>query len=108
VEWNILEDFLGKDIAGYKMKSYNGRDDWMDDYGEIKNGNGDNSSGFNVLPSGFREKTTCPKALPLFTDSAISPLSRVAPLFVASGTTIWWVGIEGGENFFQYRGFKKI
>jgi hypothetical protein len=52
--------------------------------------------------------TTCPKALPLFTDSAISPLSRVAPLFVASGTTIWWVGIEGGENFFQYRGFKKI
>jgi uncharacterized protein (TIGR02145 family) len=53
VEWNILEDFLGIDIAGYKMKSYNGWDDWMDDYGEIKNGNGDNSSGFNVLPGGF-------------------------------------------------------
>ena len=57
VEWNILEDFLGKDIAGYKMKSYNGWDDWMDDYGEIKNGNGDDSSGFNGLPCGFRQKS---------------------------------------------------
>ena len=32
--------------------------------------------------------TTWTKALPLFTHLAISPLSRVAPLFVASGTTI--------------------
>lgn len=53
-EWTSLVEFLGKDIAGYKMKSYNGWDDWMDDYGEIKNGNGDDSFGFNALPGGTR------------------------------------------------------
>jgi uncharacterized protein (TIGR02145 family) len=37
------------------MKSVEGWADWEDDYGELQNGNGDNSSGFNVLPGGFRD-----------------------------------------------------
>ena len=52
-EWTILEEFLGgKDIAGHKMKSDNGWAEWEDEDGEFQNGNGDNSSGFNVLPGG--------------------------------------------------------
>jgi len=43
-EWTTLEDYLGA-IPGKKMKS---RSEWN------KNGNGDNSSGFNALPGGFR------------------------------------------------------
>jgi uncharacterized protein (TIGR02145 family) len=54
-EWTILEEFLGgKDIAGHKMKSVDGWEEWMDEDGNIQNGNGDNSSGFNVLPGGLR------------------------------------------------------
>ena len=45
---------LGDDVAGYKMKSDNGWDEWEDEDGEFQNGNGDNSSGFNALPGGFR------------------------------------------------------
>jgi uncharacterized protein (TIGR02145 family) len=54
-EWTILEEFLGGyDIAGHKMKSVEGWKDWEDDDGELQNGNGDNSSGFNALPGGYR------------------------------------------------------
>ena len=54
-EWDILEEFLGgKDIAGHKMKSVKGWVDWEDENGELQNGNGDNSSGLNGLPGGFR------------------------------------------------------
>ena len=54
-EWSSLEEFLGgKDIAGYKLKSVEGWDEWEDKYGKIQNGNGDNSSGFNGLPGGYR------------------------------------------------------
>ena len=54
-EWSILEEFLGgKDIAGHKMKSVKGWEDWEDEDGELQNGNGDNSSGFNSLPGGYR------------------------------------------------------
>jgi uncharacterized protein (TIGR02145 family) len=54
-EWTILEDFLGgKDIAGHKLKSVEGWEEWENEYGKIQNGNGDNSSGFNVLPIGNR------------------------------------------------------
>jgi hypothetical protein len=28
---------------------------WKDEYGKFQNGNGDNSSGFNALPGGFRD-----------------------------------------------------
>jgi uncharacterized protein (TIGR02145 family) len=53
-EWTILEEFLGgKDIAGHKMKSDNGWAEWEDEDGEFQNGNGDNSSRFNVLPGGY-------------------------------------------------------
>jgi uncharacterized protein (TIGR02145 family) len=57
-EWNILEELLGGyDIAEHKMKSVEG---WSDcwDYvdGELQNGNGDNSSGFNALPGGCRDQ----------------------------------------------------
>jgi uncharacterized protein (TIGR02145 family) len=52
-EWTILEEFLGGyDIAGHKMKSVEGWEDWEDEDGELQNGNGDNSSGFNGLPCG--------------------------------------------------------
>ncbi len=45
-EWTVLSTFLGgEDIAGKKMKSTSG---WNDD------GNGTNSSGFSVLPGGYR------------------------------------------------------
>jgi uncharacterized protein (TIGR02145 family) len=48
-EWTQLTDFLGGDsIAGAKMKSISG---WNDYRG--KSGNGTNSSGFNGLPGGF-------------------------------------------------------
>ena len=53
-EWNILEDFLG-DAQGYIMKSVEGWEGWDDEYGEFQNGNGDNSSGFNALPGGYRD-----------------------------------------------------
>ncbi len=43
-EWSTLEDYLGA-LAGKKMKSISG---WSE------NGNGDNSSGFNALPGGYR------------------------------------------------------
>jgi uncharacterized protein (TIGR02145 family) len=52
-EWNILQDFLGDD-EGYKMKSVEGWEEREDKDGKIQNGNGDNSSGFNVLPGGNR------------------------------------------------------
>ncbi len=45
-EWTLLTDFLGGEtIAGFKMKSTTG---WLN------NGNGNNSSGFNGLPGGYR------------------------------------------------------
>ena len=57
-EWPILEDFLGKDFAGHKMKSVEGWEEWVEwlewEDGELQNGNGDNSSRFKALPSGYR------------------------------------------------------
>ena len=54
-EWTILETFLGgDDFADHKMKSVEGWVDWEDEDGELQNGNGDNSSGFNALPGGGR------------------------------------------------------
>jgi uncharacterized protein (TIGR02145 family) len=53
-EWTILEEFLGKDIAGHKLKSVEGWEEWENEYRKIQNGNGDNSIGFNVLPGGYR------------------------------------------------------
>ena len=45
-EWYVLTEYLGGEgIAGYKMKSTTG---WEN------NGNGDNSSGFNGMPGGYR------------------------------------------------------
>ncbi len=54
VECNILNKFLGKVIAGYNMKSVDSWKEWRDHFGKILNGNGDNSSGFNALPGGYR------------------------------------------------------
>jgi uncharacterized protein (TIGR02145 family) len=54
-EWTSLVEFLGgKKIGGHKMKSVEGWEDWEDEDGELQNGNGDNSSGFNGLPGGGR------------------------------------------------------
>ena len=54
-EWTILVEYLGGEgIAGHKMKSAVGWNSWEDEDGEIQNGNGDNSSGFNALPGGNR------------------------------------------------------
>jgi uncharacterized protein (TIGR02145 family) len=44
-EWRILENYLGEESAGHKMKSTSGWDN---------NGNGTNSSGFSGLAGGFR------------------------------------------------------
>ena len=53
-EWAIFEEFLGENSPGYKMKSVAGWNSWDDGDGELQNGNGDNSSGFNGLPGGYR------------------------------------------------------
>ena len=54
-EWTSLVEYLGGiDIAGHKMTSVEDWKDWEESYGKIKNVNGDNSSGFNALPGGFR------------------------------------------------------
>jgi uncharacterized protein (TIGR02145 family) len=57
-EWTSLVEYLGgKEIAGFKMKSVDGWEEWEDEYGdeEVQNGNGDNSSEFNSLPGGYRD-----------------------------------------------------
>ena len=55
-EWEILVEFLGgEDIAGHKMKSVEGWEEWKDKDDKIQNGNGDNSSKFNGLPGGYRD-----------------------------------------------------
>jgi len=51
-EWAILEKFLGENFAGTEMKSYDGWEAFENDYGEIQDGNGCNSSKFNALPGG--------------------------------------------------------
>jgi uncharacterized protein (TIGR02145 family) len=53
-EWTSLDEFLGEDIAGHKMKSFEVWEEFVDEDGKIQNGNGNNSSGFNGLPSGYR------------------------------------------------------
>jgi len=54
-EWTSLVEILGGEgFAGDKMKSIKGWEDWIYEDGEILNGNGDNSSGFNALPGGYR------------------------------------------------------
>jgi len=57
-EWKILVEFLGgKDIAGRKMKSVEGWEDWMSEDGEtIHSINGDNSSGFNAIQGKHRDR----------------------------------------------------
>ena len=55
-EWTILVEFLGgENMPGYKIKSDEGWTSWEDEDGEIQNGNGDNSSGFNALPGGYHQ-----------------------------------------------------
>ena len=61
VEWTRLEEFLGTEFAGQNIKSVNGWE-WSSsiwngeqNVAEIQNGNGDNSSGFNALPGGWRD-----------------------------------------------------
>jgi len=54
-EWISLVEYLGgKGIAGHKMKSVKSWDEWNNQDIEFQDGNGDNSSGFNALPGGFR------------------------------------------------------
>jgi len=56
-EWTSLVRFLGEEVAGFKLKAVKGWKNWRyweDGPREIKNGNGDNSSGFNALPGGYR------------------------------------------------------
>jgi uncharacterized protein (TIGR02145 family) len=52
-EWTALTTYLGgESVAGDKMKSVWGRNDWEDESMDIWNGN--NFSGFNALPGGLR------------------------------------------------------
>ena len=55
-EWTILKKFLDISTGGWKLKSVEGWNKWKDKYGKFQNGNGDNSSGFNALPGGFRDE----------------------------------------------------
>jgi uncharacterized protein (TIGR02145 family) len=55
-EWTGLQEYLG-DYAGYKMKSEVEWAYWVDEDDEdglLQSGNGNNSSGFNALPGGYR------------------------------------------------------
>ena len=54
-EWTILKKFLDISTGGWKLKSVKGWNKWKDKYRKFQNGNGDNSSGFNALPGGFRD-----------------------------------------------------
>ena len=74
-EWTILTDFLGGEKeAGTKMKTTSG---WEND--SLKNGNGNNSSGFAGIPAGFR---------------------RYSGSFLKNGLTgIWWSKTEGNSNY---------
>jgi uncharacterized protein (TIGR02145 family) len=47
-EWKVFENYLGAD-AGFRMKST---------FGWTNHGNGNNTSGFNVLPAGIRQEST--------------------------------------------------
>jgi uncharacterized protein (TIGR02145 family) len=47
VEWKIFENYLGPD-AGFRLKSI---------FGWINQGNGDNSTEFNIVPAGLREES---------------------------------------------------
>jgi uncharacterized protein (TIGR02145 family) len=55
-EWSILTEYLGgKDFAGFEMKSNKGWEDWENpDTDETGKGNGNNSTGLNILPGGGR------------------------------------------------------
>ena len=53
-KWTILKKFLDISTGGWKLKSVEGWNKWKDKYGKFQNGNGDNSSGFNALPGGYR------------------------------------------------------
>ncbi len=72
-EWTILEDYLGA-LPGKKMKSVT---EWSE------NGNGDNSSGFNTLPGGYRS-----------IGGDFLDLSRYA---------VFWSASEGGASGAWYR-----
>jgi uncharacterized protein (TIGR02145 family) len=52
-EWTSLVEYLGEDV-GYKMKSVEGWKGWEDESGANQNGSGNNTSGFNGLPGGYR------------------------------------------------------
>ena len=53
-EWTCLVEYLGEDNAGHRLKSIDGWENWKDENKVVQNGNGDNSTGFNTLPGGFR------------------------------------------------------
>jgi len=52
-EWTIFFEYLGEDEC-YKMKSAEGWIELANENNEDPNGNGDNSTGFNALPGGYR------------------------------------------------------
>jgi uncharacterized protein (TIGR02145 family) len=52
-DWDILVEYLGMFVAGHKMKSVEGWEEWHI-RGDVQKRNGDNSSGFNALPGGYR------------------------------------------------------
>jgi uncharacterized protein (TIGR02145 family) len=54
-EFFTLLDYSGdEDYECHKIKSVDGWKEWEDGNGSIQDGNGDNSSGFNAYPCGFR------------------------------------------------------
>jgi len=54
-DWDILEEFLGSDVAGAKMKSIHGWETEVED--EENDPSGTNESGFSALPGGDRNST---------------------------------------------------
>ncbi len=96
-EWTSLVEFLGGEgIAGHKMKSDNGWKARKYKNGKIQNGNGDNSSGFNVLPDGWR-----------YSDGSFYFVSNDAFFWTATEYDFYnaWYRYLGYNNGFVYRDY---
>lgn len=76
-DWDCLIEFLGGEVvAGTKMKSSNGWQDY-----KRKSGNGTNQSGFSGLPSGYRD--------------------NIGNFFLLTKSGKWWISPKEDENLFD-------
>lgn len=85
-EWTILKKFLDISTGGWKLKSVKGWNKWKDEYGKIQNGNGENLSGFNALPGGFRDDDGTGIDVAIFWSATEIKTSRAWTLILTNDT----------------------